>query len=401
MIDSDFHKNNRHRIISATKGGVIVLTAYCAMQSSGDLACEFAQESNFWYLTGINEPDWRLIIDGTRNKTWLVRPSVSQSHQIFDGSLSDHEAVNISGIEHIISINEANDLLRNLSRSHSFIYTLGTQPDAKYLDFCLNPAQKNLRKELEIIFNEIQDCRLDLAKIRSIKQPEEISAIKKSIKLTVDAFREVKEKLPNLSFEYEVEAEFFYHFRRNGAVGYACSPIVASGLNACTLHYCANNAKFKKRDLLLLDICTRLNNYPSDISRTYSISGQPTNRQVQIHGVVDEARRRIIEIIQPGLLISEFEKKSDEIMKYALNSLNLLNTDNDFRRYFPHSISHGLGVDVHDSLGRPTQFLPGMVLTVEPGIYIPEEGIGVRVEDDVLVTENGYSNLSAALATDL
>lgn len=400
MISSDFHLLNRQKIITATKGGLIVLSAYSAMQLSNDLAVKFVQESNFWYLTGINEPDWWLIIDGSKNKSWLVRPVISQSHQIFDGSLSDDIAIKTSGIDNIISNNEAMDLLKNLSRNHGFVYTLGNQPDAKYLDFCLNPSQKNLRKNLERLFSEVQDCRLELSKLRAIKHIEEVNAIKKAIKLTVGAFENIKAKLPSLSYEYEVEAEFSYYFRKNGAVGHACDPIVASGLNACTLHYNDNNSKFKKRDLLLLDICARLGGYASDISRTYTIS-QPTTRQVEVHGVVNEARQRIIDIIHPGLPILEYQRQSDEIMKYALNKINLLNSNSDFRKYFPHAISHGLGVDIHDSLGRLNELLPGMVLTVEPGIYIPEEGIGVRIEDDVLVTNSGHANLSAALSTEL
>lgn len=401
MINSSFHNLNRQNLIKATKGGLIILSAYSAMQSSNDLSAKFIQEANFWYLTGINEPDWRIIIDGMRNKYWLVRPEISQSHQIFDGSLSDDAAKNISGIDMVISNNEAVDLLRSLSKSHSVVYTVGDQPDAKYLDFFLNPAPKKLKKDLERTFNDVQDCRLELTKLRAIKRQEEILAIKKAIKLTIDAFDEVRFKLPSLNYEYEVEAEFTYHFRKNGALGHACSPIVASGANACTLHYDSNNAKLKKRDLLLMDICAGLGSYASDISRTYSISSQPTPRQMAVHDAVNQARMQIIKLMHPGLSVMDYQRRSDEIMKNALRSLNLLNSNGDFRRYFPHAISHGLGVDIHDAIGRPSVLLPGMVLTVEPGIYIPEEGIGVRIEDDVLITENGHNNLSSALSTEL
>lgn len=401
MINSHFHTSNRQKLIHATNGGLIIMSAYSAMQSSNDLSSKFVQESNFWYLTGINEPDWWLIIDGSRNKSWLVKPNVSESHQIFDGSLSDDLASGISGIDNVINQNEAMEMLRGLSKVHSVARTIGDHPDAKYFDFYLNPGPKKLKKDLERLFSDVQNCFLELSKIRSIKQPEEIAAIKKAIKLTVEAFNEVKNKLPNLSYEYEVEAEFTYHFLKNGAIGHACDPIVASGVNACTLHYGANNAKFKKRDLLLMDIGVRLGGYASDISRTYSIGGQPTNRQIAVHDAVDQARREIINLLRPGLSVSDYQKQSDQIMKESLKRLGLLASQNDFRKYFPHAVGHGLGVDVHDSLGRPRLLQPGMLLTVEPGIYIPAEGIGVRIEDDILITETGHSNLSAALPTSL
>jgi len=401
VITSNFHQQNRQKIIHATKGGLIVLSAYSLMQSSNDLAHIFTQEANFWYLTGINEPDWQVIIDGTRGKCWLVRPCISDSHQIFDGSLPDDLASEISGINDIISQNEAMDMLRNLSKSHSVVHTLGNHPDARYFDFHLNPAPKKLYKDLERLFSDVQDCRQELSKIRAIKQPEEIAAIKKAIKLTVEAFIEVKHRLPTFTYEYEVEAEFAYHFRKNGATGFACDPIIASGKNACTLHYDSNNAKFKKHDLVLMDICVRLGGYASDISRTYPTDDQPTKRQKAVHTAVDNARRQIIDLIHPGLSILEYQKSSDKIMKNTLEELGLMSSQGDFRKYFPHAISHGLGVDVHDSLGRPNILLPGMILTVEPGIYIPKDGIGIRIEDDILVTETGCDNLSAALSTEL
>lgn len=377
------------------------MSAYSLMQLGNDLAHDFTQEANFWYLTGINEPDWQVIIDGTRGKGWLVRPSISDSHQVFDGSLPDNLASEISGIDEIINQNEAKAMLRNLSKSHSIVHTIGKHPDARYFDFCLNPAAKKLHRDLELVFNDVQDCRQELSKIRSIKQPVEIAAIKKAIKLTVEAFGSVKNNLSSFNYEYEVEAEFAYHFRKNGATGFACTPIIASGVNACTLHYGSNSAKLKKHDLVLMDICARLDGYASDISRTYSINNNPTKRQVLVHEAVDSARQQIISLVRPGISILEYQRSSDKIMERTLSDLGLISDQVDFRKYFPHAISHGLGVDVHDSLGRPNVLLPGMVLTVEPGIYIEKEAIGVRIEDDILVTETGYTNLSSALSTEL
>ena len=144
----------------------------------------------------------------------------------------------------------------------------------------------------------------------------------------------------------------------------------------------------------------RVGGYAADITRTYAI-GTPSQREKDVHAEVEKAHRAIIDLIKPGASIKQYSASVDEIMKQALQNLNLFNTPDDYRRYFPHAVSHGLGIDVHDSLGGFETFLPGMVLTVEPGVYIPEEGIGVRIEDDILVTEDGNRNLSAALPTSL
>jgi Xaa-Pro aminopeptidase len=398
-----FFASNRDQLTTKLKGGIVVLTAYAGMQRSNDTSFGFEQEANFWWLSGIEQPDWWLIIDGTRRKSWLVAPTLSQSHEIFDGSLPPDEAKKISGVDEIITRDDAKSLLRDLAKKHSVVHTLGEQPYAEYLDFSLNPAGRKLHEMLERTFNAVQDCRKDLSKLRAIKQPEEITRMKKVIGLTVAAFEEVKSSLENVSYEYEVEAEFSYLFRRSGAKGHSYDPIVAAGKNACTLHYVANNAKLKKRELLLLDIGARQGGYAADITRTYAL-GEPTKRQREVHAAVQAAQAEIIRLLRPDLSVEQYQRDVDRVMTDALMSLGLMKSADDeasFRKYFPHAVSHGLGVDVHESLGAPRVFQPGMLLTVEPGIYIPEEGIGVRIEDDILVTEKGRTNLSSRLSTDL
>lgn len=400
---NDFFATNRARLATRLSGGVIVMSAYSAMQRGNDTSFAFEQEANFWWLSGIEEPDWWLIIDGSRGKSWLAAPTISQSRQIFDGSLSPEQAQATSAVDAVITYAEALDLLRDLAKKHSTVYALGDQPHAEYLDFTLNPAMKKLHETLARLFASVQDCRRDIAQLRAIKQPQEITAMKQAINLTADAFEHVRQKLPTLRYEYEVEAEFSYYFRRHGAKGHAYDPIVASGENACTLHYVDNTSRLKKRQLLLLDIGARSGGYAADITRTYAL-GEPTKRQVAVHEAVQGAQRQIISLLKPDLSIEEYHRDVDVIMKQALLSLGLMkdqDDDNGYRTYFPHAISHGLGVDVHDSLGSPRYLQPGMVLTVEPGIYIPDEGIGVRIEDDILITDTGHTNLSARLSTDL
>lgn len=399
-VSQTFFVHNRKAMIDSVKGGLIILAAYTALQRGNDNAHCFEQESNFWYLTGISEPDWRVIIDGSAHKSWLVAPDIDEVHRTFDGGLSNDEARQISGIDTVISHTDSEKLLRDLAKKHSIVYALGEHPHGEHFNFVENPAQKKLWTVLERIFNSVQDCRLELARQRAIKQPEEIAAIKKAIRLTTEAFELVKDRLPQLKYEYEVEAEFDYYFKKHGAT-HAYDPIVAGGKNACTLHYNKNADKLKKNSLLLIDVGARVDGYAADITRTYAL-GQPTKRQLAVHAAVEQAHLTIIKLLKPGLSVGVYQEKVDDIMKQTLLSLDLMKSledEDNYRRYFPHAISHGLGVDVHDSLGRPTNFEPGMVLTVEPGIYIPEESIGVRIEDDILITKTGSENLSRRLST--
>jgi len=173
---------------------------------------------------------------------------------------------------------------------------------------------------------------------------------------------------------------------------------VAAGANACTLHYAHNRSKVMGRQLVLMDVGASYGGYTADITRTYA-KGEPTKRQRQVHEAVEAAHHRIIGLIRPMLAVDEYQREVDAIMREAIASLGLPSDDAALRRYFPHAVSHGLGIDVHDSLGSPRFLQAGMVLTVEPGIYLPEEGIGVRIEDDILVTAAGNENLSRRLST--
>lgn len=401
-MDKEFFKGNRERVYDELKGGLLVATAYTQMQRSNDTAASFEQEGNFWYLTGVEHPDWWLLMDAKRRRSWLVVPNVEEHQQIFDGSLSRDEAKAISGVEEVIDRQEADSWMRSAARSHQLVHTIDIPPYADKFGFTLNPAVHDMREKLDRIFSKVSDFRLELSRLRAIKQPVEIEAMQSAIDLTVKSFANVRKNLERYRYEYEVEAEFTYDFRRAGAAGHAYDPIVAAGQNACTLHYVHNNDKLKKGELLLIDIGARQHGYAADITRTYAL-GKPTKRQQEVHDAVRVAQQKIIDIIEPNLGFEEYQKKVDEIMQQALIGLGLMKDADDpaYRKYFPHSIGHGLGIDVHDALGRPRLILPGMIMTVEPGIYIPEEGIGVRIEDDILVTENGHKNLSAKLPTSL
>lgn len=397
-MGSDFFASNQNKLTSLFGNVPIVLSANSLMQKRGDMAYSFSQESNFWWLTGINEPDWILIING--DNKYLVAPDIDDSRRIFDG---DHDVNSIkatSGIDNVIDKAEGDRIIKELSAKHNKVCTLGADPRRKYYDFHDNPGPKTLSRRLTRLFAEVKDCRPELARLRAIKTKDEIELMQTAIDLSVDAFQEIRKNINSYDHEYQIEADFSRHFRFNGADGHAYEPIIASGINACTLHYSKNNSSIKSGELVLIDVGASRNGYNADITRTYSV-GKASARQISVHNAVQKAHYKIIDLLKPGLSFEDYHKKSDEIMRSALEDLGLLNSESDYRKYFPHAISHGLGIDVHESLGGYGDFKPGMTLTVEPGIYMPDESIGVRIEDNILITDSGYINMSAKLSTDL
>ena len=379
----------------------LIIRAFDAVQQTNDSSAPFIQEANFLYLTGITEPGWIVMIDAS-GKSTLIAPDISESHRIFDGGLSNEQAQEVSGVDAVMGQKEGLVLMKKLITNSDAVYTLGPNPHEKYFSFAPNPGQKTMYDFVKKHAKEVVNIRKDMAKMRSIKQAEEIETMRRAIDRTCSSFSNVKRLLKSAKHEYTIDAEFTYSFRSIGAT-HAYEPIVAADKNACTLHYQKNNMELPNNGLILLDVGARVDGYCADITRTYAI-GTPTARQVAVHAAVEDAHRRIIKLIKPGGLLTEYQKNVDTIMKDALQSLGLLKSRSDektYRKYFPHAIGHGLGLDVHESLGGFGEFKPGMVLTVEPGIYIPEEGIGVRIEDNILVTNTGYENLSAALPTGL
>jgi len=396
LFTSDFFTNNRKSLQEKLKvGALVVVAGYGEMQRGHDAAHPFEQEGSFWYLSGIEAPDWWLIIDG--RKSYAVAPHVDEVKQTFDGSLSPELAKQISGVDVVIDRDEAMSRLRDAKRQHTVVHTID-QPDfiREHANFYLNPAQSELKTILERTFQSVVDCGKQVATLRTIKQPEEIEAIKQAVKLTCSAFQSMKKELNRYAYEYQAEAKLTYEIRRAGAAGHAYSPIVADGHNACTLHYVHNNAKLQKKSLALFDVGARLHGYAADISRTYAV-GQLTKRQIAVHDAVREAQAEIIKLLKPGLGFVEYQHQVDEIMKRALTQLKL--DPEKLHVYMPHAVSHGLGIDVHDMLAGYDSLQSGMVLTVEPGIYLPSENIGVRIEDDILITDTGHKNLSSHLDT--
>jgi Xaa-Pro aminopeptidase len=401
-FDSAFFAGNRQALLdSLGKGALVVLTAYNEMQRRNDEGFHFDQEGNFWYLTGISAPDWRVIIDGVQKKTWLVRPESNEIRELFDGSVGDKQALEISGANEVIDQTEAKQLLAKLRTGHSVACTIVPDEHFERFGFILNPAQKQLANELKLHFS-VQDVTHGVGKLRAIKQPQEIAVIQRSIDTTIEGMKLALKSLKKMQYEYEFEVVTTGYFRSKGARD-AYYPMVASGANACTLHYMDNNDRLSKKNWLLFDIGASYKPYAADITRTVPI-GKATKWQTDVYEAALRVHGLAISLCRPGMNVKEYLKTVDNAMQEELVKLDIIKPaggNEAMRKYFPHMISHGLGIDLHDPLGKPEQFKEGMVLTVEPGIYVPEKGFGVRIEDDILITASGPKNLSRALPTSL
>lgn len=400
--DASFFTHNREKVIEKLQGGLLVIAGYTGMQLTNDDSVPFVQEGTFWYLSGIEFPDWWLIIDAKRRKSWLVEPDIDDRHRLFQESLRKQSAIDRSGVDDVLSRDDAMSMLRRAAKDHPIVYTVDYPDYHDHFGFTLNPAIKDMKDTLSRMFKTVRNFRLEIAKIRAIKQPCEIEWMQAAVDLTIEAFELVKERLPSYKYDYEIQADITHLFLTKGAEGHAFDPIIATGEGTATVHYFSKKNRLKKGSPLLMDIGVRLNGYTSDLTRTYAV-GKPTKRMSQMYEAILSVEKDCMNLLGPGVSVAQYHDKVDEIMKAKFVELKLMKEgDNErYRELFPHAISHGLGIDVHEALGRPQYFEPGMILMVEPGVYLQDEKFGVRVEDVVLITENGYKNLSAKLPTAL
>lgn len=403
LFTPDFFKNNRARLrLLFTGTAPIVLTANGLLQRNGDSAFPFRQDSSFWYLTGITEPDIILVME--KDKEYLIVPGRTASREAFDGSIDTEDLKRRSAVDTIYDEKQGWKVLSSRLKRVRHVATLAAAPAfVTAHGMYVNPARRSLATKLhaENQALDLLDIRQHLTKMRMTKQSLEVDAIRQAINATIKPFKQAKKQLSAFEHEYELEAVFSSSFRQEGLY-HAYPPIVAAGSNAVTLHYMANNAPIQPNQLVLIDIGADAHGYAADISRTYAASS-PTKRQLQVWKAVAEVQDYALSLLKPGAMLGENEKKIENYMGEKLREIGLIKTISReaVRTYYPHATSHFLGLDVHDAADYERPLEPGMVLTVEPGIYIPEEGIGIRIEDDVLITKAGYENLSKNLPREL
>lgn len=407
IFGSDFFAGNRERLKNLFTGTApIVLTAHGLLQKSADEFYPFRQDSNFWYLTGCNEHDIILVLD--KDKEYLIVPSRDPIIEAFDGAINTEALAAMSGIKDIVSEKEGWQRLNARLKKVQHVATLAAnKPYIEHSGMYSNPARASLIARMKEANPELKllDLRQHLSHMRMIKQPQELEALRGAIDITADTLKEVSRpnRLSKFGYEYEIEADITRGFRRRGAQGHAFSPIVASGERACTLHHIANDGQLSSDELIVLDVGAQYQHYCADITRTASLSGQPTRRQQQVHQSVADVQDYAYSLLKPGVDLQSYEKQIEKFMGEKLRELGLIKSiDSDaVRQYFPHATSHFLGLDAHDAGDYGQPLSSGMVITVEPGIYIKEEAIGIRIEDDVLITESGIEILTSRLPREL
>ncbi|MCB5268397.1 MAG: M24 family metallopeptidase, partial [Candidatus Cloacimonetes bacterium] len=230
--------------------------------------------------------------------------------------------------------------------------------------------------------------------LRKVKSDWEIQQIQRAIDITGKGIVDIMEAAQPGMMEYELEAILFYRMQRSGLKHWGFAPIIAAGVNAATLHYEKNECQINTSELVLMDVGAANNNYSADVTRCFPISGKFSERQAQVYSAVLRVQKEIIGMIKPGVELMDLQVRTRELIAKELIELGLISDAADVTKYYMHGVSHFLGMDTHDLGGRNASLEVGNVITVEPGIYIPEEKLGVRIEDDVLVTESGYCVLS-------
>ncbi|MBN2461019.1 MAG: aminopeptidase P family protein [Candidatus Cloacimonetes bacterium] len=362
----------------------------------------FLQESNFFYFTGLDTPNAVLFQIKYKDKleSMLFIERGIPEREVWDGKKTTvAEATRESGIEKVYYLDEFYDKISSwLVLTRKCWINLGN----RQLLSSPNRAQMFVsamrEKNPQILYDDTSEL---LRKFRAVKDKWEIEQIRQAIAVTREGILTIFSQARARMMEFELEAILNYEVYRRGLRHFGFKAIIASGINAAILHYIENNSKINAGDLVLLDVGARCNNYSADITRTFPVSGKFNGRQEKIYSAVLSVQKAVIAMIKPGVSLIDLNKRTEELITKELLDLKLIDDEKDFRKYYMHSVSHHLGLDTHDIGARDSVLEKGNVITVEPGIYVPEERIGIRIEDDILVTARGCEVLSASIPKEI
>jgi Xaa-Pro aminopeptidase len=409
-INSSLFVENRERLAKLLKPkSLAIFNSNDPMPTNADGTMGFHQNSDLFYLSGIDQEESILLIfpdsPDPKYREVLFLKETSELIAIWDGyKYTKEHATEVSGIQTIMWTKQFEGFLTSLIFEAESIY-LNTNEHIR------NHSHVQTRDTKFIIWtkehyplHKFERVAPLMAQLRAIKSTIEIDLMREACRITELGFRRLLSFVkPNVT-EYEIEAELIHEFVRNRSKGFAYKPIVASGANACVLHYIENNQVCKDGDLILLDVAAEYTNYNSDLTRTIPVSGRFTQRQRAVYNAVHRVFDYAKSILKVGVLWEEYQKEVENFMESQLIDLGLLNRaevekqnpDSPlFRKYFMHGVSHHLGLDVHDVWNKYRKFEAGMVFTIEPGIYIREEGLGIRLENNFVITETGNIDLMA------
>jgi len=401
---------NRNRLRALLPpGSLVVVHSNDVMPTNADGSMGFQQNTDFFYLSGIDQEESILVLfpDAVRDEhreILFIRETTPQIALWEGDRLTKEKATELSGIAEVRWTTEFDGLLRQLAVQCAPIY-LSTNEHAR----ATNPVEtRNDRfvRECRARFplHDLRRLAPIVTSLRTLKQPEEVDMIRQAARITADGFKRVARFTKPGVREWEVEAELLHEFVRQGSKGFAYPPIIGSGLNACVLHYVQNHNTCGDGEMLLLDVAAEYGNWNSDLTRTIPVNGRFTRRQRDIYNAVLRVLRHCEGILRPGVRPIDYQNAVVEFMQEELIGLGLLDEAEArkqgkdkalVKKYFPHGVSHHLGLDVHDVHLDNQPVEAGHVFTIEPGIYIREERTGIRLENDYLITDDGFVNLLA------
>lgn len=398
-------ENNRKKLIESMKeNSLLILFAGSAPYRSADQVYKFTPNRNFYYLTGIDEPNVIVTIlktDKEAIETVYVEREDELMAKWVGRAISKDEASEVSGIKSTKYLDEFDSTISSYidRRGISKIYLdLERQsiniPSTKAQDMANTLRVKYPHLKIKNIFHNI-------AKLRMVKNDREVELIQKAIGITKEGILAMAKNLTPGMKEYEVEAYFDFKIKSLGASAHAFSTICAAGKNATVLHYEDNNQEAKDGDLILFDLGAEYDYYCSDISRTIPINGKFTDRQKQIYQIVLNAMKEVEKNTKPGLTLADLNNIAKKALAKGCIEIGLIEKEEEIGKYYFHSVGHSLGLDTHDVWIVDSKLEEGAVITNEPGLYIEEEGIGIRLEDDLLVTKDGCINLSKDIPVEI
>ena len=403
-LSCHLYSKNRDRFVQAMKpGGLAVFNSNDIYPISADSTLPFAQHRDIFYLSGINQEESILLLfpnaPKPEHREILFIKKTNELIAVWEGQkLTQKQATGLSGIQTVCWLDDFEAMFETLAHEAKVFYFNTNEHYRAKVETQTREDRFIKWAKAKFPSHPNEKSNFILQKLRSVKDAEEIDQIKNAIDITEKGFRRVLPFIKPGVWEFEIEAEYAHEFLKNRSDGFAYTPIIASGKNCNVLHYIDNNKQCQSGDLILMDVGATYGNYASDMTRTVPISGKFTTRQRAVYDAVLRVEKAAMELLVPGILIKEYHQEIGQIMTDELIGLGLLNQvtvkNQDpekpaYKKFFMHGTSHHLGLDTHD-YGLVDQPLhANMVLTVEPGIYIPEEGFGIRIEDDVVTQEKG------------
>lgn len=407
-LSSELYLKNRKKLIEKLpKKAMAIISSNDIMPTNADGTMGFQQQSDLFYLSGLDQEETILLIfpdspiPAYREIAFLRE--TSELIAIWEGEkLTKHKASELSGIQTVLWNHQFEDVLKTIVFEAETIYLIGNEHIRN---------ESKVQTQNNRLVNDIKEKyplhhygRLApiLNSLRMIKEKEEIDQMQKACNITESAFRKSLGFIQPGVMEYQIEAELIREMIFHGSKGFAYTPIIASGPNACVLHYITNHMECKEGDLILMDVAAEYGNYNSDLTRTVPVNGRFNSRQKQVYQAVLDVLNFATDLMRPGILWTEYQAECERYMESKLIEIGLIDREQIkyqdpnkplYKKYFMHGVAHHIGLDVHDVWDKYTPFQEGMVLTCEPGIYIPEEGMGIRLENNLLITKDSPINL--------